>query len=129
MRGIRESFLLPPIRHQRRLELPGFSGAVSARVSQVWVVEVSGAANPENLAVKVKNKEKQWLEPLRQRLPVKFSMVSNWQIGVKVFIRRDSESTFRLAAGPLPSDVELFILEELGFPWEAWGERLQPRGN
>ena len=56
-------------------------------------------------------------------------MVSNWQIGVKVFIRRDSESTFRRAADPLPSDVELFILEELGFPWEAWGERLQPRGG
>jgi hypothetical protein len=53
------------------------------------------------------------VEPLRQQFISKLPMVIDWELRLKVFNRRDSEAAFKRATGSLPSDVELFVLEEL----------------
>jgi hypothetical protein len=93
---------------------------------QIWLVEVTGAASATTLASEVRDREKQWLVPLREQLSTRVPMAVGWDIGVKLFIRKDAEPMFK-RAGPLPKDVELFVLEELGFAWEAWRHKLKPQ--
>jgi hypothetical protein len=56
-------------------------------------------------------------------------MTVGWQILVKVFIRKDAKPTFLQALDPLPGDVHLQLLEELGFDWETWARNFKSQSE
>ena len=47
---------------------------------QVWIVEVTGAANATKLANKVRNRELHWIKPLRDHLSVTATVTVGWPI-------------------------------------------------
>lgn len=95
--------------------------ALNYRNKQIWVVEVSTAADAKDLARKVKDRDKQWFGKLRDLLGGPSSTVidASWSFVIKAFIRQDAVQGFqRILGEPLPKDVEVEILDNIRFPWQ-----------
>ena len=97
--------------------------ALNLRNKEVWIVEVSTNSVPKDLARRINDRDEHWIVKLKEMLIQGNSPVDeSWQFIVKAFIRRDVATGFkRMLGDTIPPNVEINIIEDLGFLWsEDW---------
>lgn len=81
----------------------------------VSVVEVSAASSPKGLFDKVRKREHQWMDKLKQQLLQMQIVDDSWNtFRVILYVRRDAAKKLKEDFG---DDVEVRTLEEIAFPW------------
>src|ERR1700733_9880130 len=99
--------------------------ALGFREKRVSIVEVSSASNPRSLLERVKNRDRQWIERLKNQLLRNGVVDQLWKnFRVELFIRRSAADRFRKELKDA-QDVVIYIIEELGAPWE-WTRSYAP---
>ena len=97
--------------------------ALNLRNKEVWIVEVSTNSVPKDLACRINDRDEHWIVKLKEMLIQGNSLVDeSWRFIVKAFIRRDVATGFkRMLGDTIPPNVEINIIEDLGFLWsEDW---------
>ena len=108
-------FVCPQYDIDGRWASPDFV-ALDFESKTVWVVEVSGAASLAKLLKKVRDRERQWFEKLRQALRPKV-VDDSWRFQVMLYIRSDAAKRSSKTLGDL-ADVKIRVFEKNGFPWQ-----------
>ncbi len=87
----------------------------------VLVVEVTTNANVNNLIRLVRDREKQWFQPLRAKLDAD-EIATGWPVKFLGFVRKhnldEAKGTFAEA-----DDVTFEAIEDATFQWEYWSRR------
>jgi hypothetical protein len=100
--------------------------AIRPATKEVYVVEVSVSGSLKNLAEKIKNREKQWLNALRNQLVANKVITSDWkEIEVLVFVRADKIEWFKTKVG-LATNVHIWPVEYTLQHWLWPAEVRQP---
>ncbi len=81
----------------------------------VSVVEVSAAYSPKGLFNKVRNRNHQWMDKLKQQLLQMGIIDDSWnKFRVVLYVRKDAREKL---GGNFGDDVDTYTLEEIAFPW------------
>ncbi len=99
--------------------------ALNLRNKEVWIVEVSTNSAPKDLAHRINDRDEHWIVKLKEMLIQGNSPVDeSWRFIVKAFVKRDAETGLkRMLGGIIPPNVEVHIIEDLGFLWsDDWWE-------
>jgi hypothetical protein len=91
--------------------------ALNFMTSEIYVVEVSSAANVKHLAEKVADLENQWGQKLKAQLLRHKVLDGTWSVVVRVFIREDCKEQFFKIVGDR-SHVRVEYLEDISIPWK-----------
>lgn len=112
-----QTFVSPQYSINKEWSCPDFV-ALRPPKKKWYVVEVSAAYNLNGLAEKVRNREKQWLDPLKKLFREQGICDDSWTHEILIFIRKERIKEFRSAIGHAP-DVKVLELEQTLTPW-AW---------
>ena len=90
--------------------------ALDFREKRVSIVEVSSASHPKSLLDRVKNRDEQWIQRLRNQLQRNGVVDQSWKdYRVELFIRQQAVDQFQNLKDA--QDVVIHVLEDLGAPW------------
>jgi len=82
----------------------------------VYVIEVTAAADSKNVTGRIEEREKRWLQPLREHMTVLNPLFANWDYHVTIFVR---EEQFQKAQQRVANfrDVSVISLSSVVFSW------------
>jgi hypothetical protein len=88
---------------------------------EVVVVEITTAYDIASLVEKVRKRNEQWFDPLRNQLSAD-KIAENWDVRFLGFVRRDRlETAKNHFAGQ--AEVAFAAIEDCAFSWENWERR------
>lgn len=90
----------------------------------VYVVEVTTAANTNDLLGRVRERETRWLTPLRAHFTGLNEVFAGWDFHVTLFIRDEQLRTVKQAIDEFP-DVSVISLKAVVFSWN-WDWQREP---
>lgn len=100
--------------------------ALNFRDRLVAIVEVSTAWNPKALRDRVANCDTKWIAKLRDQLRAFRVIDESWTFEVQVFVRAHAARAFDDRTLPGGTPVRVFVLDNLGAPWDWERERTAP---
>ncbi len=109
------TFAIPQFSISKDWSCPDFV-AICPPKKECYVVEVSSGYDLKHLAEKIRDKERQWIQKLRNQLETSGVTDASWSYEVLVFVRADRVEWLKRAVNGVPG-VEVHDIEKTLTPW------------